>query len=1012
MFLDSLDCHSAEKCRFKLRNSLNHAVLAQIRQEKGRKTAVLARPLLTAGLQKQIPGVRLPARVHPLRLLFRPARVRLPARVRPSRPTSSKLGIIDQNTAQAAVIGEMHTRTEFGGALRFPVLSRSTWWFLGWFPCPVPCYDSLRLEAVRASLIIHPDRTRISRGRSKLICDAADTSHCVEGRMPGHERCGGHSKLTAHEEHFHPLRLNVQWLRLFLILAAVVWPTSSLPAQTFGEIAGFVRDPSRGAIASARVTARNESTNQSRTVETSTTGSYSIPFLQPGSYEVRAEKQGFKSQLSRGVHLQVEDRVRANFLLEIGTVEEVVEVVASTPLVSRESAAVGTVITAKQMADFPLNGRNYVSLVKVAPNVAMENRTFGSLNRLQGGERAEQPISVAGQRLQFNRFTLDGVENTDVNFNTYLVRPPLDALREFKVQTGVYGAEHGRATSQIIVTTKSGTNEFHGTIFEFHRNRAFDATRWRSESKNNPFVRNQFGSTFGGPVVKDRLFFLSSLEISRRLVNFEQPSNVATDPMRAGDLAGQGRPVFDPLSRVFEMDNAGNETALAADRFPNDVIPQHRFNPAALKLLEFYPRATRPGRDVFNNFRWQAFRRLHSEQFLQRMDYQQNDRSSWFGRFSLGNERQERSVSGPFPTQTGGTKTRVYQGMVSNTSVLSPTMLNELRVSYSQFQNDLVGHFANRRDVVSELGISGVASFDRSVWGVPAIFLRDGLRSFGETTNGPWVNRNHIAQARNNVSLVRGSHSLKFGGDIRRDSYNHLGAQFARGLLSFTGDATSDPRARGATGHSFADFLLGETTQAGRSKHLADAHLRAVSFSLYLQETWRVTSRLTLDFGLRYEYIPPFRDEFRGIFNVQLFDPGVGAGGLKEDTRDPIVTRPGGGDFYEGLDFRYADGIATQAGDEFLGSRLVATDRNNWAPRLGIAWSPGDKWTIRTGAGVFYSQDIGNARFDMARNLMGREFLMFEQLFSAIVAVSAGQPVLDEFVLPFANRTEGVGFAP
>ena len=783
-----------------------------------------------------------------------------------------------------------------------------------------------------------------------------ETEHCFSGR-PGYIEvtvscqygCG--RPVNRRRGRFLPGELNVSTVARLFGLAAVFCSMANLPAQTFGEIAGFVRDASAGAVQGARVSVTNESTNQSRTVETSASGSYSIPFLQPGPYTVLAEKQGFKSQARRGVVLQVEDRARADFLMEVGPVTEIVEVTASAPLIARDSAAIGTVITEQQLVDFPLNGRNYLSLAKVSPNVAAENRSFGTHNQRQAGERTEQPISVGGQRLQFIRFSLDGVENTDVNFNTYLVRPPLDALREFKVQTGVYGAEHGRATSQIIVTTKSGTNEFHGTVFEFHRNREFEAARWNAESKNNPFIRNQFGLTFGGPIVKDELFFLSSLEILRELRNFEQPANVATDPMRAGNLAGQGRPIFDPLSRVFEVDSRGNETAVAADRFPNDVIPQHRFSPVALKLLEFYPPATRSGDDIFNNFRWQAINRRHFEQFLQRMDYQHSSRSSWFGRFSLGNERQERP-RGSFPTQNGRVETRVHQGMVSNTHILSPTMLNELRLSYSRFQNDLVGLFANRRDVVSELGIVGLRSFDPSVWGIPTVLPRDGLTGFGTEVFGPWVNRNHIFQVRNNVSVVHGNHTLKFGGEVRRDSYNHLGAEFAQGAFIFSGFATADPQSRGRAGHSFADFLLGENELAVRSTHIADARLRAVSSSFYVQETWRVTSRLTLDLGLRYEYTPPFHAPFRGIFNAQLFDPGVGSGGLDPATRHPVITRPGDGDFYEGLNFRYADGVAVQAGDEFLGRRLVATDRNDWGPRLGIAWSPVAKWTIRTGRRV------------------------------------------------------------
>jgi hypothetical protein len=318
-------------------------------------------------------------------------------------------------------------------------------------------------------------------------------------------------------------------------------------AQTFGELAGFVRDSSGGVIAGVQVTVMDQATNQSRSTSTGGTGAYAIPFLNPGAYRVLAETDGFRSGSRRDVLLEVGGRARADFVLEIGSVEEVVEVRGTAPLLQRENAAVGTIISARAILDLPLNGRNYLSLVKQAPNVAAEMPTGGQDQDLrQGGERVQQPISIAGQRQQFNRFTLDGLENTDINYNTYLVRPSIEALREFKVQTGVYTAEYGRATSQIIAATRSGTNEFHGALFAFHRNDNLDARSWRSQGPKEAFVRNQFGFVFGGPVIRSKLFFLSNLEVLRDRTTREHTANVATRSHEKGRSGGSGAPNLRP----------------------------------------------------------------------------------------------------------------------------------------------------------------------------------------------------------------------------------------------------------------------------------------------------------------------------------------------------------------------------------------------------------------------------------------------------------------------------------
>jgi hypothetical protein len=249
---------------------------------------------------------------------------------------------------------------------------------------------------------------------------------------------------------------------VLLVFLAVCLPAS---AQTFGAITGTVTDSSSAVIAGANVTVTNVATGIARSVQTNEVGNYNVPFLNPGTYDLRAETQGFKQATRSGVLIQVGDVARVNFAMEVGAVTETIEVTGGAPLLQTESTALGTVIDQQRILELPMNGRNFLDLAKASINVTAEQGSGGQADSRQGGERANQSISIAGQRQQYNQFTLDGVENTDPNFNTYVVRPSVEALQEFKVQTGVYSAEYGKATSQVNATTRSGTNEFHGSFF-------------------------------------------------------------------------------------------------------------------------------------------------------------------------------------------------------------------------------------------------------------------------------------------------------------------------------------------------------------------------------------------------------------------------------------------------------------------------------------------------------------------------------------------------------------------
>src|SRR5437870_10566244 len=294
------------------------------------------------------------------------------------------------------------------------------------------------------------------------------------------------------------------WSMLCFVLLSVL----PAVAQTQAGISGVIHDPSGAVIPGVSVTVTNPATNFSRSAISNEAGVYNFPALQPGRYNIKVELPGFRTITQNDVELQIQQSARLDFTLQVGEVSQTVEVAGTAALIATENATVGTVIENKRIVDMPLNGRNFLQLVSLSPNVSYGFNSSQQADERQGGTRAAQNISVAGQRSEFNHFTLDGVENTDVNFNTYVLLPSIDALQEFKVQTGIFPAEFGRATTQINVSTKPGTNQFHGTLFEFLRNDKLDAKQYAfaGERPKDPFKWNQYGFALGGPVWLPKIY--------------------------------------------------------------------------------------------------------------------------------------------------------------------------------------------------------------------------------------------------------------------------------------------------------------------------------------------------------------------------------------------------------------------------------------------------------------------------------------------------------------------------
>ena len=468
-------------------------------------------------------------------------------------------------------------------------------------------------------------------------------------------------------------------------------------AQNFGQFTGIVADTTGGVLVGASVTVTNTQTGATVTQQANTAGVYVFPNLLPGVYNIKVEMDGFRSTLRNRVELQIQQTVRLDFRLEIGSLNETVEATAVAPMLNTEDAVIGTVIENRRIVELPLNGRNFLKMVELTPNVSASFADAGASSPRQGGDRSTQQLSIGGGRREWNYFTLDGINNTDVNFNSYIFLPSIDALQEFKVQTGVYSAELGRELGQVSVTTKSGTNVYHGSVFEFRRDNKFDALPYAfggSVPTSSPFKWNQYGFTLGGPVDiprvingKDKLFFMGNYEGFRLRNQRQTIYSVPSVAMRNGDFSQISTQLRDPLTNA---------------PFPGNVIPSNRFSPVSLALLKYYPAPNQPTSSLANNYLAVNQNYTDKNQFTSRIDFVQSNKSTWYGRYSW---TRESAFTGGLVQNGSIVATRAQQAVIDNARVLSPTLVNEIRGGYNRFFNHAGGELNNIKDVITEVGI-------------------------------------------------------------------------------------------------------------------------------------------------------------------------------------------------------------------------------------------------------------------------------------------------------------------
>lgn len=710
--------------------------------------------------------------------------------------------------------------------------------------------------------------------------------------------------------------------RLFGVAAFGLCAFSLFGQTDQAVITGTITDSTQAVIPGAKVTAREANTNITSVHTTNESGLYVIGPVKIGVYEISVEAEGFKKAVRSGVELHPNDRIGLNFALEVGNIVEVVEVTGSTPILETETASLAYTVERRQIEEFPLNGRNYQSLALLTAGVTAE---IGGRDRGPLGDAAIGGGFVAhGQGSLQNNYLIDGVDNNSTvmglqDRKSQAVIPSLDAVQEFKVQTSNYSAEFGRNAGAVVnITIRSGTNQFHGSAYDFMRNDIFDAreafgrTDIDGDGKADPEIlrQNQFGGTLGGPIVRDRTFFFASWESWRvrkaqsDLVVIPTPTELSGDFSQTRGLAA----LKDP----------------AGGTFANKTIPAARQDPVAVALTSLYPAPNLSG-STRNNFAAGPPWTTDRNQYDFRGDHRFSENDSFFARYSFSKFNNLRGAPLPDDLARGGVGNDRARDVndghhvaVSETHVFGPNLVNEARFGYKFLQvdkrslTDILGSEANQR-----FGIKGIPDHD-NIFGLPQIQLTGslGFTGLGESGSLPNLKRTGTFQYLDNVTLIHGNHSLKFGADFRYDNTNINGGNQAHGQLQYNGRYT---------GISLGDMLLGMTNRSTLSTLLRGDMLFR-SWMFYVQDDWKVTPNFTINLGLRYELTTPWFEE-NDRMNKILFAPGP--------------------DFGRTLK-------AGELGDSYSDRGLVNLDTNNFGPRIGFAWQPGSKWTVRSGVGRFF----------------------------------------------------------
>jgi hypothetical protein len=673
---------------------------------------------------------------------------------------------------------------------------------------------------------------------------------------------------------------------------------------------GEIRDASGAVVPKATITITNVETNISVRSETNDQGVYIAPSLKPGQYSITVEKPGFKKAVRSGVTLQVNQVARVDIALQVGELSTVVEIVEAATLLETETSSRGSVIDQKKIVDLPLNGRDYNQLALLSPGVLPGTPRLASVN-------FKGVLNVNGNRTFNNVFLLDGVDNISYSNsfrgeNVQLVQPSIEALQEFKIQTNAYSAEFGRSSGAVVnATIKSGTNSIRGAAYEFLRNDVLDANNFFSNALGAPKPRrqrNQFGAAVGGPIVKNRTFWFADYEGLRDREGVPRVRQVPTAAEKAGLFSTA---VVDPF--------AAGRPEFSKNATGQWVIPQNRWDPVGAAIVKLIPDPNVAGTTIYASTPVTSTRQ---DQFDVRADHQFADNITFFGRYSFVDTNTFRPAplpglaEGSFNDAFGSNLNRSQGLAFGLTWTFSPSLVGDFRFGFARGN-----YFTNPPnygvDGPAQIGLKNVPNAPEITGGVPKVNIQ-GFDAVGRHTSTPQFQTPRSWNPRATISWSQGQHFLKFGTEFLhvQTKINDLNATI--GSMSFQNRFTN---------RAVGDLLLGLPTSLALTSFTVMDQGQDMQF-YFIQDDYKLTPKLTLNLGLRYEFATPPREKNNNFAN---FDPKTGA---------PILAKDGG--------------VFERA--------LIHPDRNNFAPRFGFAYSPTSRWVIRGAYGVFYTHTVRQGR--------------------------------------------------
>lgn len=714
------------------------------------------------------------------------------------------------------------------------------------------------------------------------------------------------------------------------VLLAVLACSGMRAQVASATLSGTVSDQSAAVAPGAVVTARGEGTGFTRQTMAGPDGIYVMEQLPPGLYTVTAQKAGFQTTTSEHVLLTVNQRARLDLELHVGHEREIVTAAASVSPVQEEEASVGYRLDGRTTESLPLETRNIVALVTLGPG-AIPRQLGGFVhdvvNDIQEGSRGSVAFNppINGSRSTTNAFLLDGAYDTDRNTFAIAVYPPMESVQEFRIQTSLAPAEFPQAGGgSIDVVTRSGSRQFHGSGFEYLRNEATSALNYFADpSQPAPISRqNQFGGSLGGPLPVANTFFFGTYEGLRAKTGSPISSIVPPATVRSGDFSG-GNTIYDPLA----LDVGG-----ARIPFPGNSIPATRIDPIAANYLAKYEPLPNLNNGGGSNYLDSTPNHNQVDAASGRVDHQFRNQSQLTGRYTINDESNR--IAGAFPLRPTAESVRAQQVALGYT-YSGGSWLNETRFSFTRLSMYDTPESAFRENVIQDLGMEGLST-DPANYGLPLFQVTD-YSLVADSPTLPQVQRDNLWNFSEALSWVRKAHTIKAGFDLIHFQLNYRQSQQARGSFVYTGAFTSAQGSPDTSGDAFADFLLGYPQNTSRNTGDTQAYMRNDSYGAYLQDDWRVSRRLTLNLGLRYEYFSPFTETRGNLLNLDY----------SAMPAQPSLVRV---------------------------HQAVQPDRLNLAPRVGLALrlpklphSSGET-VFRAGYGIYYSPEIAVETYDLLLN--------------------------------------------